>query len=153
MKNARYQTPGIVWLSAGFIVAVLIVLIVLPLSIGWRVSEVRNQIDGTSSVALQHARELRRSFLNEISDLLYWRITGQREYLQEFIGHQHEVETQLREIAIRAPEMGADVEAGHKNLTQSLADWRQLVVPIAGEAGEGVPDEALLRQNVLVRSV
>ncbi|HVG55697.1 MAG TPA: ATP-binding protein [Vicinamibacterales bacterium] len=152
MERVRNHSSAVVWLSAGFIVAVLVLLIVWPLVNGRQALTIRDEIDRISRPALQHVQDARRSFLNEISDLLYWRITREPDYLQEFVNHRQDVERFMQEIESLAPQMGNEVLEADAALERSLAEWRQLVGPTTPTRAD-FADESVLRQNRTVDSI
>jgi signal transduction histidine kinase len=143
-------------LLAAFIVTVLIILTVWPLIIRNQISAVRDDIDRRSLKAQQDVQDVRRAFLNEISDLLYWRITHEQTYLERYSNHRRELENKFRELQNRTSALGGWVQDAYAEVAKALLVWNQQITPDTyrnQEAGSDAFDERVLRQNVLVRSV
>lgn len=143
------------WLIGGFVSAVLVLLVAVPLLLNYRIETLSSISTNKADPADKETRRIQAALFHEISAILAFQATADGSHTHSYMGAKDTIRDALGNLQSSVPMLGPDVQARFRELETALNNWDRAVgarklpeiqLP-AGEAGKLLFDGEFLFQG------
>src|SRR5215475_1671029 len=113
------------WLIAGFIAAVLVLLVALLLILSYRSRTILAQLSGQADQAIDLGDKIHATFSREVTAILDFQATGQTKYIELYQDQAYSIDNSLRELEPLTTFLGPSVQSRFKELKSAIDKWHQ----------------------------
>jgi signal transduction histidine kinase/CHASE3 domain sensor protein len=113
------------WLIAGFIAAVVALLVAFLLILSYRSRTILAQLGGQADQAIDLGDKIQATVSREVTAIVGFQATGQTKYIELYQEHADSVDNSLEELEPLVTFLGPSVQRRFKDLKSAIDKWHQ----------------------------